>query len=156
MKRNKKLNKVKKIKKPGMSAIFGNELKEALTDIESFSNKKNDSNETVMEIPLSKIKPNPYQPRKIFKEEEISQLANSILTSGLISPINVVKDATGFILVAGERRFKAHQFNKAKTIKAIVVNYNQDKMQEMALIENIQREKLKWNWRSPSLSILNY
>ena len=142
MNRNKKLNKVKKIKKPGMSAIFGNELKEALTDIESFSNKKHNLNESVIEIPLSKIKPNPYQPRKIFKEEEISQLANSILTSGLISPINVVKDATGFILVAGERRLKAHQFNKAKTIKAIVVNYNQDKMQEMALIENIQRENL--------------
>ncbi len=136
------MSKVKKIKKSGMTVLLGDQLKEALSDIEQFSTKKQIAKSGINEIPVSKIKLNPFQPRKIFKKEEIKQLANSIATNGLITPIAVVKDAAGFILIAGERRLKAHQLNKTKTIKAYILKVKQDKLQEMALIENIQREDL--------------
>ena len=99
-------------------------------------------NSGILEIDISKIKPNPYQPRKEFKEESIIELANSIKRHGLLQPVILIKDKDEYILVAGERRLKAvKRLNKDK-IKAIVVDYSLNDLREYALIENIQREDL--------------
>jgi ParB family transcriptional regulator, chromosome partitioning protein len=96
----------------------------------------------IIEIELSKLRPNPNQPRKVFNEETIKELAASIEQHGLIQPISVVTDPEsrdGFMIVAGERRYRAHQHLEKTTITAIITKGNSD---EIALIENIQREDL--------------
>ena len=96
----------------------------------------------IIEIELTKLRPNPDQPRKVFDEEKIQELANSIDQHGLIQPISVVSDPEnhdGFMIVAGERRYRAHQHLAKTTIAAIITKGNPD---EIALIENIQREDL--------------
>lgn len=96
----------------------------------------------IVEIDLALITPNPDQPRKQFNEESINELKASIKRHGLIQPITVKKtdDADSYILVAGERRFRAYQLLGQKTIPAIITKGNPD---EISLIENIQREDLK-------------
>ncbi len=138
------MSKVKKVKKLGLDGIFGSDLKEAMNDIENFSGKKvTEANIAgVMEIDINKIKPNPYQPRRIFDKDNIKELSDSIIKYGLLSPVTVVKEGKGYILVAGERRLRAHKLFKSKKIKAIVASLDLDTMQELALIENIQREDL--------------
>ncbi len=100
----------------------------------------------VKEIPLSDISPNPYQPRKYFDQTALSELSESIKRHGLLQPIVVVKrgDGEGYLLVAGERRLRAHELAKIEKIKAIVADVDIDelKLRELALIENIQREDL--------------
>ena len=94
-------------------------------------------------ILLSKIKPNPNQPRKNFEEKSLKQLAQSIKEKGLISPITVRKLGNKYIIVAGERRFRAHKLLKKKRILAYIIDANSNKdIMYMALIENIQREDL--------------
>jgi ParB family transcriptional regulator, chromosome partitioning protein len=96
----------------------------------------------IIEIELTKLRPNPDQPRKVFNEETIKELAASIEQHGLIQPISVVSDPEnhdGFMIVAGERRYRAHQHLGKTTITAIITKGNSD---EIALIENIQREDL--------------
>jgi len=96
----------------------------------------------VQEIEVSKIKPNPYQPRREFKEEAIRELADSIQKYGLLQPVVLIKDNDEYILVAGERRLRATKLLGEEVIKAIVVDYSKDDLREYALIENIQREDL--------------
>ncbi|ACM92349.1 stage 0 sporulation protein j [Nautilia profundicola AmH] len=96
----------------------------------------------VEEIEVSKIKPNPYQPRREFNEEAINELANSIRKYGLLQPIVLIKDEDEYILVAGERRLRATKLLGEEYIKAIVVDYSKNDLREYALIENIQREDL--------------
>ncbi|MEY8752934.1 ParB/RepB/Spo0J family partition protein [Alkalicoccobacillus gibsonii] len=96
----------------------------------------------IEQIALKQIRPNPYQPRKTFTEEAISELAHSIQTHGLLQPITVRKSIKGFEIVVGERRFRAAQHAKLETIPAIVKEYTEDEMMELALIENLQREDL--------------
>jgi ParB family chromosome partitioning protein len=96
----------------------------------------------IIEIELTKLRPNPDQPRTRFDEETIKELAASIAQHGLIQPISVVPDPEnqeGFVIVAGERRYRAHQHLEKPTITAIITKGNSD---EIALIENIQREDL--------------
>jgi ParB family chromosome partitioning protein len=96
----------------------------------------------IIEIELTKLRPNPDQPRKVFDQDKIQELANSIDQHGLIQPISVVSDPEnhdGFMIVAGERRYRAHQHLAKTTIAAIITKGNPD---EIALIENIQREDL--------------
>ncbi len=119
----------------GLDALLG-EVSEAY---ENESTAKN----SVIEIPLSEIEPNPYQPRKNFSNESLKELADSIKKDGLIQPIVVVEnELDGYIIVAGERRFRASKMAKLKSIKAIVLDITQEQMQQYALIENIQREDL--------------
>lgn len=96
----------------------------------------------VEEIEISKIKTNPYQPRREFNQEAIEELADSIKKYGLLQPIVLIKDGDGYILVAGERRLRATKLLGEELIKAIVVDYSKDDLREYALIENIQREDL--------------
>ena len=94
-------------------------------------------------ILLSKIKPNPNQPRKNFEDKSLKQLAQSIKEKGLISPITVRKLDNKYIIVAGERRFRAHKLLKKKRILAYIIEADSNKdIMYMALIENIQREDL--------------
>ena len=96
----------------------------------------------VTEIPLEKLVPNPQQPRKDFSEEKLAEMANTIKTYGVIQPVLVHKDKERYILVAGERRYKAAQMAGLKTIPAIVKEYSPKELLEIALVENLQREDL--------------
>ncbi|EAK3138210.1 ParB/RepB/Spo0J family partition protein [Campylobacter coli] len=93
-------------------------------------------------IEISKITPNPFQPRKTFDEVALNELANSIKEHGLIQPIIVLKKNDSFILVAGERRLRATQILGEENILAFVSDSDESKLRELALIENIQRENL--------------
>lgn len=93
----------------------------------------------IIEIDLEEVRPNPDQPRKTFNEESLGELASSIEKHGLIQPITVKRQEDHYLLVAGERRYRAHQRLGRTTIPAIVTEGNAD---EIALIENIQREDL--------------
>ena len=100
--------------------------------------------ELVAELDVALVDPNPYQPRKHFDQEKLQELSDSIREHGLLQPVVVVPAEDRYILVAGERRLRAHKLAKIGTIKAIVaaVDLDEIKMRELALIENIQRENL--------------
>lgn len=96
----------------------------------------------IVEIPLGHLRANPYQPRKEFKEEAIQELAESIRQHGVIQPIIVRSVIKGFEIIAGERRFRASQYCGKATIPAVVRNFTDQQVMEIALIENLQRENL--------------
>ncbi len=93
-------------------------------------------------IPLDAIQPNPYQPRTVWNQQELEDLAQSIKTSGVIQPIIVRPTQTGYELIAGERRFRAAQLVSLETIPAIVRQATDEQLIELALIENIHRTDL--------------
>jgi len=96
----------------------------------------------IRNVPLSQIKPNPYQPRKQFTEEELKELSQSIKENGIIQPIIVRKAGENFEIIAGERRYRASQMLHLKDIPAVVKTANDLAMLEYAIIENVQRENL--------------
>ncbi|HLP07377.1 MAG TPA: ParB/RepB/Spo0J family partition protein [Opitutaceae bacterium] len=98
--------------------------------------------EGYVEIPVSAIEPNPHQPRKSIEPAALAELAASIASEGLLQPIVVRKVGEKYQLISGERRWRAHQHLKAKTIAAKVVSANEASSAAMALIENLQREDL--------------
>jgi ParB family chromosome partitioning protein len=98
--------------------------------------------EEVVDIDLDKIAPNPFQPRRHFDEQALVELADSIRSNGVLQPIIVKKVANGFLLVAGERRCKASKIAGFATVPAIIRDYNNQYLAELALLENIQREDL--------------
>jgi ParB family chromosome partitioning protein len=94
------------------------------------------------ELPVSAIEPNPYQPRREFRPEHIEELAESIRAEGLLQPVVVRAAGDKFQLIAGERRWRAFQKLKLKTIPARIVEASNSSAASMALIENLQREGL--------------
>ena len=96
----------------------------------------------IIQIKITDIRSNPYQPRKIFDEEALNELASSIKEHGIVQPIIVKKSIKGYELVAGERRTKAAKIAGLETVPAIVKDFDDEEMMEIALIENIQRENL--------------
>ncbi|ALV95132.1 ParB/RepB/Spo0J family partition protein [Campylobacter jejuni] len=100
-----------------------------------------DKNQSTM-IEIDQISPNPFQPRKNFDQEALDELANSIKEFGLIQPIIVFKKNNKFILIAGERRLRAVKALGKKEILAFIADIDENKLRELALIENIQRENL--------------
>lgn len=100
-----------------------------------------DKNQSTM-IEIDQISPNPFQPRKNFDQEALDELANSIKEFGLIQPIIVFKKNNKFILIAGERRLRAVKALEKKEILAFIADIDENKLRELALIENIQRENL--------------
>lgn len=96
----------------------------------------------VSKIELSKIYPNPNQPRKNFDKESLDELADSIRIHGLIQPIIVNKMDDGYLIIAGERRFRACKIAGLTEIDAIVKNYSERQIAEISIIENLQREDL--------------
>lgn len=96
----------------------------------------------VVEVALSNLRPNPYQPRKSFDDDAIRELAESIKQHGVIQPIIVRSVLKGYEIIAGERRFRASQLCGNATIPAVVRNFSDQQVMEIALIENLQREDL--------------
>jgi len=100
--------------------------------------------EVVREVEVDEISPNPYQPRKTFDSVALQELSDSIVRHGLLQPIVVIEKDDGYLLVAGERRLRAHKLANFETIKCVIADVDIDdvKLRELALIENIQREDL--------------
>lgn len=126
---------------------LGRGLGELLGEIgTAYENSNENTTETITEntseIECDKIKTNPYQPRKIFNEEKLQELSDSIAQHGLLQPIIVTKKDNEYLLIAGERRLRASKLAGFTTIKAIVVQIDDKKLRELALIENIQRDDL--------------
>ncbi|PWU70075.1 ParB/RepB/Spo0J family partition protein [Gracilibacillus dipsosauri] len=102
----------------------------------------NEQDEKIEEILLSKCRPNPYQPRKVFEADAIEELKESILLHGILQPLIVRKSIKGYEIVVGERRYRAAKEANLETIPAIVKDLSDEQMMELALLENIQREDL--------------
>jgi len=98
--------------------------------------------EKVQEISIKEIRPNPYQPRKVFQKEAIEELKLSILEHGILQPIILRKTIKGYEIVVGERRFRAAKEAKLEKVPAVVRDLNEQQMMELAILENLQREDL--------------
>ena len=98
--------------------------------------------EEIKEIPLKELRPNPYQPRKTFDEESLNELASSIKEHGVFQPIIVKKSIKGYEIIAGERRYRASLLAGKETIPAIIRDFTDNEMMEIAILENLQRENL--------------
>ncbi|AIM25409.1 ParB/RepB/Spo0J family partition protein [Melissococcus plutonius] len=99
--------------------------------------------EEVIEVPLNELRPNPYQPRKTFDETSLQELANSIQQSGVFQPIIIRKSTVkGYEIIAGERRFRASKLANKEKIPAIVRDFDEEAMMQVAVLENLQREDL--------------
>lgn len=123
----------------GLEELFSNtNLSFDTFETQIVNEEKNNS----IEINLDDIRSNPYQPRKTFSEESLNELAQSIKTYGVVEPIIVKKSIKGYEIVAGERRTKAAKIAGLTTIPAIIKDFNDQEMMEIALLENIQREDL--------------
>jgi ParB family transcriptional regulator, chromosome partitioning protein len=113
----------------GINALFQN--------VQSTQNE-----ETVQEVKLKDIRPNPYQPRKIFDPVAIEELKESILEHGILQPIIVRKSIKGYEIVVGERRYRAATAAKLDVVPVVVRDLNDQQMMELAVLENLQREDL--------------
>ncbi len=100
------------------------------------------SKDEIVEINLDTLRQNPYQPRKIFDEEALQELSDSIKEYGVFQPIIVKKSIKGYDIIAGERRVKASKLAGKKTIPAIIRDFTDEQMMQIALLENLQRENL--------------
>lgn len=98
--------------------------------------------EEIKEININELRVNPYQPRKTFNEESLKELSQSIKEHGVIQPIIVKKSIKGYEIVAGERRFRASKLAGRETIPAIIRDFTDEQMMEIAVLENLQRENL--------------
>ena len=96
----------------------------------------------VKELKVEEIRTNPYQPRKISDEEKLKELAQSISLYGVIQPIIVKKSIKGYEIIAGERRYRASVMAGKTTIPAIIRDFSDEEMMEIAILENLQRENL--------------
>ena len=124
------------------SEALGRGLGALLGEMEEVYDNEVPKHESVIEIPLSQIRPNPFQPRKSFDEKSLAELSDSIKEHGLLQPVVVVEDIDGYILVAGERRLRASKMAKVKSIRAVIASVNEEQMRQHALVENIQRDQL--------------
>ena len=124
----------------GLEQLFSNEV----INFENFEKNIVESTpkSDITKILLSEIRSNPYQPRKTFDESTLQELANSIKEYGIIEPVIVKKAIKGYELVAGERRCKAAKLAGLESIPAVIKDFNDQEMMEIALLENIQREDL--------------
>lgn len=124
----------------GLEQLFASEV----LDFDSFESNIMDSvdKDDIIQIKLSDIRSNPYQPRKTFDKDALQELADSIKNYGVFQPVIVKKSIKGYDLVAGERRVRASKLAGLETIPAIVKDFSDDMMREIALLENLQRENL--------------
>lgn len=124
----------------GLEELFSTEV----LDFDTFENNimENATSNEIQDIPVNDIRPNPYQPRKSFNEDALRELASSIKNHGVFQPIIVKKGIRGYDLIAGERRLRASKMAGMDKIPAIVKEFSDDEMREIALLENIQRENL--------------
>ncbi len=123
----------------GLEQIFGEGIGNVLEEIQA---GKSEHSNNINEIVIDEIRLNPYQPRKVFDAEKLKELASSIKEHGVFTPILVRKSIQGYELIAGERRLRACKLVELKYIPAIILDFNDEQMMEVALLENIQRENL--------------
>lgn len=126
----------------GLEQLFSNEslYSGPIDPIEEIV--ENTPKEDIVDIKLSELRSNPYQPRQKFDQEKLVELANSIKEYGVLEPIIVTKSIKGYEIVAGERRKKASELAGLETIPAIIKEFTDSEMMQIALLENIQRENL--------------
>ena len=124
----------------GLEELFNSEILD-YSSVEEKIVSETPKDEITM-IDLAELRSNPYQPRKIFDEQALEELANSIKEHGVFQPIIVKKSIKGYEIIAGERRVKASLMAGLTQIPAIVRDFNDTKMMEIALLENLQRENL--------------
>lgn len=124
----------------GLSSIFGQDVSKVLDDIQNGDMEVESQEQS--KIPVDEIRPNPYQPRKVFDEDALKELSSSIKQHGVFTPVLVKKSIQGYDLIAGERRLRASKLAGLKDIPAIIVDFDDQEMMEIALLENIQREDL--------------
>ena len=124
----------------GLEQLFNSEN----LDFENFEKQiyETSTNEEVVQIKLDELRPNPYQPRKVFKNEALQELAESIKINGVFQPIIVKKSIKGYDIIAGERRFRASKLAGLETIPCIIRDFTEEQMIEIAILENLQRENL--------------
>ena len=124
----------------GLAAILGNDVESIVDNIQNSALNPELGKRIVLK--LSEIRPNPYQPRQSFDQAKLKELADSISQHGVFTPIIVRKTVAGYELIAGERRMKASQLAGKTDIPAIVMDFDDQQMMEVSLLENIQRENL--------------
>lgn len=124
----------------GLEQLFNSEN----LDVESIERQIYDtaSSEEIVEVKIDDLRPNPYQPRKIFDEEALKDLADSIKEHGVFQPIIIKKSIKGYEIIAGERRVRASKMAGLEKIPAIIRAFTDEQMMEIALLENLQRENL--------------
>jgi len=122
----------------GLNEMFGGNVEAIIEDIENNTPKSRQ-----VQVKLEEIRPNPHQPRRYFDEEKLNELALSISQHGVFTPV-ILKKSTiqGYEIVAGERRVRASKIAGLKEVPAIIVDFTDEQMMEIALLENIQREDL--------------
>ncbi|MDF7637429.1 ParB/RepB/Spo0J family partition protein [Leuconostocaceae bacterium ESL0958] len=126
-----------------MDSLFGsNRISKEALDHSRTIGRNPEAGEQVVPLPIGAIEANPYQPRLSFDDQSIKELAQSIQENGLLTPIIVRQSGDKYQIIAGERRFRATQLLKAKTIEGIVRDSNDQTMATLALIENLQRDNL--------------
>ena len=124
--------------------VLGRGLSSLISEDEFLTNNENSKRNDQIFIPLEYIKPNPDQPRKYFDLEELRALADTISDKGILQPLLVIKNGENdYIIVAGERRWRAAQIAQIHEIPAIVKKLTNEEIVEIAIIENVQRSELK-------------
>lgn len=124
----------------GLDSIFGSNVEQFLDDIQSSAKEVPGRRE--VEIAIEEIRPNPYQPRKEFDQTALNELADSVRTHGIFTPLLVRKSVSGYDLITGERRLRAAKIAGLKVVPAISVDFTEEQMMEIAILENVQREDL--------------
>jgi ParB family chromosome partitioning protein len=124
----------------GLEQLFNSEN----LDVNSIEKKiyESVSSEEIVEIDIDELRTNPYQPRKVFKDEALMELCDSIKEHGVFQPIIVKKSIKGYEIIAGERRVRASKMAGLAKIPAIIRAFTDEQMMEIALLENLQRENL--------------
>lgn len=124
----------------GLNSIFGQDVEQYLDDIQN--NAAEAPGRREVELPIEEIRPNPYQPRKEFDKKALEELSESIKTHGIFTPLLVRKSVSGYDLITGERRLRAAKMAGLKTVPATQVEFTEEQMMEIAILENVQREDL--------------
>ena len=124
----------------GLEQLFNNEN----LDLQSFEKHvyETTNKEEIIEVSISELRPNPYQPRKAFDRNALMELSESIKEHGVFQPIIIKKSIKGYEIIAGERRVRASKLAGLDKVPAIIRNLNDEQMMEIALLENLQRENL--------------
>ncbi len=124
----------------GLEQLFNTEM----LDFDQVENKivEETPKDEIVEINIDELMSNPYQPRKVFDEESLTELSESIKEHGVFQPIIVKKSVRGYNIIAGERRAKASKLAGLTKIPAIIRDFTDEEMMQVALLENLQREDL--------------
>lgn len=127
---------------PTIKRGLGRGLSDMLGSNDMLPSQIDPTNETIENISISLIKANPNQPRKYFDEEKLEELADSIKENGVIQPLIVQKDGNKYMIIAGERRYRASLIAGLEELPCIIKSYSEEQLMKVSLLENIQREDL--------------